>query len=125
MRRGLYIWTSHLRRESMNMRKLTGVAAAVVLASPLVVATAQTPTVDDQVSQAVQVLPEDLRAGATVVAYDRATGARMVLRQGTNFIECQPRMHDGFTRCYNKALGPRRDLEAKLKAEKKSDKEIQ
>ena len=109
----------------MNMRKLTGVAAAVVLASPLVVATAQTPTVDDQVSQAVQVLPEDLRAGATVVAYDRASGARNVLRQGTNFIECQPRMDDGFTRCYNKALGPRRDLEAKLKAEKKSDKEIQ
>jgi hypothetical protein len=34
-------------------------------------------------------------------------------------------MEDGFTRCYNKSLGPRRDLEAKLKAEKKSDKEIQ
>ncbi len=65
------------------------------------------------------VLPPDLRAGATVVTYDKATGARTVLRQGTNFIECQPRMDDGFTRCYNKALAPRRDLEAKLKAEKK------
>jgi hypothetical protein len=107
------------------MQKLIGAAAAVVLASPLVLATAQTPAVDDRVAQAVQVLPEDLRAGATVVAYDPATGARTVLRQGTNFIECQPRMDDGFTRCYNKALGPRRDLEAKLKAEKKSDKEIQ
>jgi hypothetical protein len=107
------------------MQKLIGVAAAVVLASPLVIAAAQTSAVDDRVAQAVQVLPEDLRAGATVVTYDQATGARKVLRQGTNFIECQPRMDDGFTRCYNKALAPRRDLEAKLKAEKKSDKEIQ
>ena len=78
-----------------------------------------------QIAEAVQILPEDLRAGATVVTYDAATGARKVLRQGTNFIECQPRMADGFTRCYNKALGPRRDLEAKLRAEKKTDEEIQ
>ena len=47
-----------------------------------------------------------------------------MLRQGTNFIECQPRMEDGFTRCYNKALAPRRDLEAKLRAEKKTDAEV-
>jgi hypothetical protein len=109
----------------VDMQKLIGVAAALVLASPLVVATAQTPTVDEQIAEAVQVLPADLRPGATVVAYDRATGARKVLRQGTNFIECQPRNpDDGFTHCYNKAMAPRRDLEAKLKAEKKSDKEI-
>jgi hypothetical protein len=108
------------------MQKLVGVAAALVLASPLVVVTAQTPTVDDQIAHAVQVLPDDLRAGATVVSYDRATGARKVLRQGSNFIECQPTdPADGFSRCYNKALAPRRDLEAKLKADKKSDKEIQ
>jgi hypothetical protein len=106
------------------MQKLIGLAVLVVLSSPLIAAV-QTPMVDEQVTQAVQVLPEDLRAGATVVTYDPATGARKVLRQGTNFIECQPRMDDGFTRCYNKALAPRRDLEAKLKAEKKSDKEIQ
>jgi hypothetical protein len=72
----------------------------------------------------VQILPGDLRAGATVVTYD-AVGARKVLRQGTNFVECQPRMADGFSRCYSKALAPRRDLEAKLRAEKKSDEEIQ
>ena len=101
------------------MQKLVGVAAALVLASPLVVVTAQTPTVDDQIAHAVQVLPDDLRAGATVVSYDRATGARKVLRQGSNFIECQPTdPADGFSRCYNKTLAPRRDLEAKLKADK-------
>ena len=106
------------------MQKLIGVAAVVVLASPLFVATAQAQSVEAQVAEAVQILPSDLRAGATVVTYDKATGARKVLRQGTNFVECQPRMDDGFTRCYNKALAPRRDLEAKLKAEKKSDKEV-
>jgi hypothetical protein len=108
-----------------DVQKLIGVAAAVVLASPLLFAAAQTSSVDEQVTQAVQVLPEDLRAGATVVTYDPVTGARKVLRPGTNFIECQPRRDDGFTLCYNKVLAPRRDLEGKLKAEKKSDKEIQ
>jgi hypothetical protein len=29
-----------------------------------------------------------------------------------------------FVRCYNKILAPRRDMEAKLRAEKKSDKEV-
>ncbi len=106
------------------MQKLIGVAAVLALTSPLVVANAQAQTADEQIAQAVQILPSDLRAGATVVTYDKATGARQVIRQGTNFVECQPRMDDGFTRCYNKALAPRRDLEARLKAEKKSDKEI-
>jgi hypothetical protein len=107
------------------MKSLIGLAATLVLASPFAVAAAQAPTGGDLVAEAVRVLPDDLRAGATVVTYDPSTGARKVLRQGTNFIECQPRMDDGFTRCYNKVLGPRRDLEAKLKADKKSDKEIQ
>src|SRR5580765_1381695 len=105
-----------------DMNRVLGLAAAVFLASPLAILHAQTPAA--LIAEAVEILPADLRAGATVVTYDKATGARQVLRQGTNFIECQPRMDDGFTRCYNKALGPRRDLEAKLKAEKKSDKEV-
>jgi hypothetical protein len=107
------------------MKSIIGLAATLVLASPFAVAAAQAPAGGDLVAEAVRVLPDDLRAGATVVTYDPSTGARTVLRQGTNFIECQPRMDDGFTRCYHKVLGPRRDLEAKLKADKKSDKEIQ
>ena len=105
------------------MQKLLGAAAIVVFAS-LLPAAAQTPVPDARIAQAVMVLPTDLRAGATVVVYDKTTGARQVLRPGTNFIECQPQMEDGFTRCYNKALGPRRDLEAKLKAAKNTDKEV-
>src|SRR5919106_5849099 len=97
-------------------------AVAVAASAGSLTATAQTTSTDQQIAAAVQILPEDLRAGATVVTYDAATGAREVLRQGTNFLECQPRKADGFTRCYNKALAPRRDMEAKLRAEKKSDK---
>src|ERR1051326_3761416 len=98
-------------------------AAALAISAPLVAA-AQSSSVEQQIAEAVQILPEDLRGGATVVTYD-AAGARKVLRAGTNFIECQPRMADGFTRCYHKSLAPRRDLEAKLRAQKKTDEEIQ
>jgi hypothetical protein len=105
------------------MQKSIGVLAALVLASPLMAA-AQQPSVDAQIAEAVAILPEDLRAGATVVTYDPATGARKVLRQGTNFLECQPKAADGFERCYNKSLAPRRDLEAKLRAEKKTPEQV-
>ena len=107
---------------------MKGRAALVATASVLswmAPVTAQTSSVEAQIAEAVTILPEDLRPGATVVTYDAATGARKVLRAGTNFVECQPRMADGFERCYHKSLAPRRDLEAKLRAQKKSDEEIQ
>ena len=104
--------------------KLFVAAAAVVFVLPLTASPALAQMADPRIAEALKPLPGDLQAGATVVAYDAATGARKVLKQGTNDIECQPKADDGFVRCYNKILGPRRDLEAKLKAEKKSDKEI-
>jgi hypothetical protein len=107
------------------MRGAILAVAAVLLSASFANSAEQGTSVEQQIAQAVQILPPDLRAGATVVTYDAATGARKVLREGTNFIECQPRMADGFERCYHKALGPRRDLEAKLRAQKKSDEEIQ
>ena len=103
------------------MRLLLAATAALFLV-PMAVVRAQTP--DPRIVEALKPLPEDLKAGATVLAYDKTTGARQVLRQGTNDIECQPMADDGFIRCYNKILGARRDLEAKLRAEKKSDKEV-
>ena len=106
------------------MKHVILAAAAIGLSGFLAPAAAQTSSVEQQIAEAVQILPQDLRAGATVVTYDEA-GGRKVLRQGTNFMECQPRMPDGFTRCYHKSLAPRRDLEAKLRAQKKSDEEIQ
>ena len=105
------------------MKKVILAVAAIVLSGPGPAAAQQPPSAT-QIAEAVQILPENLRDGATVVTYD-AAGARKVLRQGTNFIECRSRMDDGFTWCYSKALAPRRDFEAKLRAEKKSDEEIQ
>jgi hypothetical protein len=97
------------------MRDVMVAVTAIVLSGPLSAADEQPGTADQQIAETVQVLPDDLRAGATVGTYDAATGTRTVLRQGTNFIECQPRMADGFDRCYHKSLAPRRDLEAKLR----------
>lgn len=105
------------------MKTSIGVLAVLALASPWGAA-AQQPSVEAQIAEAVSILPDDLRAGATVVTYDPATGARKVLREGTNFLECQPKGADGFERCYNKSLAPRRDLEAKLRAEKKTPEQI-
>jgi len=101
------------------------VIAAAVAALSMVGAVASAQSGDPRIAEALKPLPDDLKAAATVVAYDAATGARQVLRQGTNQVECQPKAADGFVRCYNKILAPRRDLEAKLRAQKKSDAEIQ
>ena len=48
------------------MKKYIGAVAALALAAPLVGA-AQTPSVDQQIAAAVQILPEDLRAFAAAV----------------------------------------------------------
>jgi hypothetical protein len=79
----------------------------------------------DEVTQATLPLPEDLRAGAAVYKYDPKTGSRIVLRPGTNALECMPRGADGFTWCYNKVSAPRRDMSAKLRAQGADDKAIQ
>ncbi len=82
--------------------------------------------ITDPVEQAVLPLPESLRDGATVVTYDPDTGARQVLKQGTNTIECWPRdAETGFTRCYHKDYGPERDLNARLVAEGRSAEEME
>ena len=108
------------------MKTYLGLVAALLLANLFPVAKAATAqSADDQIAEAVLPLPEDLRAGATVVIYDAETGERHVLRQGANTIECEPRNpDDGFIRCYSNTRTPRREMEAKLKAQKKSNQEI-
>jgi hypothetical protein len=98
----------------------------IALGSLFLTAPASAASAEEEIAQAVQPLPEELRADATVVHYDPATGARVVLREGKSSIECEPvNPKDGFIRCYNKVTVPRREMEAKLRAEKKTDKEIQ
>src|SRR4029077_12550315 len=109
----------------MAMKHFMSIAALLVVAAPVAssVAHAQM-SKEAQIAEAVKPLPDDLKAGATVVAYDAKTGARQVLRQGTNFIECQPKAADGFVRCYNKSMAPRRDMEAMLRAKGMKDEDV-
>ena len=108
------------------MNRFTTCAGVLLAAGLAAVTPSAAASMDEQVAQAVTPLPEDLRAGATVLTYDPATGDRHILRQGTNGIECQPENPaDGFTRCYSTIVAQRYDFQAKLKAQKKADKEIQ
>ena len=108
------------------MKGLICITTATVLASLFILATPRAQSVDEFVAQAVTPLPEDLRAGATVLTYDLASRKRKVLRQGTNDLECRPRDPETlFTFCAHKATGPTWDLQAKLRAEGKSAEEIQ
>lgn len=80
----------------------------------------------DPIEQATLPLSEEFRARATVVQYDEETGARQVLRQGANMMECQPRSATtGFTRCYHQIAGGEQDLRARLQADGMSDDAIQ
>jgi hypothetical protein len=107
------------------MKRLIGCVAVALLWTPLAIQRTSAQAADPRIAEAIRPLPDDLQAGATVVAYDQKTGERQVLRQGTNMMECQPKSAvDGFTRCYHKQLGPRRDLEAKLRAQGKKDEEV-
>jgi hypothetical protein len=76
------------------------------------------------IAQAVRPLPEDLRADATVYRYDPETGERIVLRQGSNQVECRPKDEEGFTRCSPTANASRSDMSAKLRAQGMSDEDI-
>ena len=103
------------------MKRFVGIAiVAAAAATVLPAAVIHAQSKDEKIAQAVLPLPEDLKAAATVVDYDEKTGDRSVLRQGTNFIECQPKAKDGFVRCYNKVMAPRHDMEAKLRAQRRN-----
>ena len=74
-------------------------------------------SVDDLIAEAVRPLPEDLRAEATVYHYD-AAGDRVVLRQGSNQVECVPKNPEtGFIRCNATSNSARMDYQAKLSAQ--------
>ena len=94
-------------------------AMAALMGTPLL--RAQSP---DDYAKAVLPLPEDLKAGAAIYSYDEK-GDRKVFRAGTNQVECMPKdAKDGFTRCYSKTTAERRDFQAKLRGQGKTDKEV-
>lgn len=103
----------------MKINKIAALLPALCLAG---IAGAQ--SVEELVAQALQPLPEDLRAQATVFNYDDE-GNRVVLRQGSNHVECKPRDERGFTVCYPVASADRRDYSARLMAEGLEGEELE
>jgi hypothetical protein len=97
--------------------------ALIILSSTMAMSvTAQ--SVDELIAEAVRPLPEDLRAEATVYTYDDA-GNRVVIRQGTNQVECVPKNPDtGFIRCNATSNAARMDYTAKLRAQGLSGAEL-
>ena len=89
---------------------------SIVVGGLVVIAPVNAQSTAELVAEAILPLPEGLRDGAAVYTYDDA-GSRVVLREGTNHVECQPKNADGFTRCESVLMGSRRDLAAKLTAE--------
>jgi len=62
-------------------------------------------------------LPADLRRATTVVSYDKESGERSILRQGSNTLACLPRdAETGFTRCSHKENLAELDLRNKVDA---------
>jgi len=106
-------YSLYCRKVGMRMSFLLAVAL-VALVTPQPV---RSQSLDDLVHRAVRPLPEELRAEATVFRYDPDTGERVVLRHGTNHVECSPEDDDDFTRCYPRSSSAWRDLRARLTAE--------
>jgi len=96
---------------------------AASFASLFAFAIASAQSVEEKIAQAVTPLPEDLKAGATVYEYDD-NGGRVVLRQGSNQVECQPRDEDGFTLCFPTSSAARRDYQAALAADGLEDEAL-
>jgi hypothetical protein len=106
-----------------HLNLFPGLAAACLFITPIGQPAAMGQTADD-IAKAVLPLPEDLRASASIYVYDEK-GDRKILRAGSNMVECMPKDPEtGFTRCYNKITADRRDFEAKLKARKMPEKDI-
>ena len=103
--------------------RITTLLTAVVLASCASGSTLAQST-QELIAEAVRPLPEDLRANATVYRYDPESGDRIVLRQGSNQVECRPKDEEGFTRCTPTANASRSDMSAKLRAQGMSDEDI-
>jgi hypothetical protein len=104
------------------MKKLMTFAVLTVGSFAMAVAGAQSH--EEKIAQAVTPLPADLQDDATVYEYNDE-GVRVVLRQGSNHVECTPRDERGFTVCYPTNTSLRRDYSAGLSAGGLEGEELQ
>lgn len=100
------------------------IAVTFALLSVLAATSVAAQVDDETIARAVLPLPESLRAGAGVYAYDES-GARQVLREGSNAVECKVKDENQHTWCYPVSSAARRDYSAKLAAGGLEDEELQ
>ncbi len=84
------------------------VAVALCFVPASLAAQVVTPEPAQQIAAAVSVLPEESRAGATVLGYD-ASGKLVTLRKGTGEMTClghDPKEKDFHVACYHNAMEP-------------------
>lgn len=90
------------------MRVLLRLLPLALIAAPLSAQTASIPPASEQIAAAVLPLPEELRAGATVLGY-REAGRLVELRRGTNGMRCLAlyvTRQDFHVACYQQGLEP-------------------
>lgn len=107
------------------MKNYAFLISSIILCS-LVKIEAQIPSNQDQINAAIQTLPENLRAGATVLGFSQ-NGELIELRKGTNEQICladDPNKPGYNAACYHKDLSPFMSRRRALRAEGKSRKEI-
>ena len=104
---------------------MTRIFLPAILLAVAGIAHAQERSVEQQIAEALMPLPDDLRAGATVMGYDTG-GKKVVLREGTSNIMCTADgPEDGFSvRCYPKVLEGYRVRVAQLQAEGLAEGEL-
>jgi hypothetical protein len=88
------------------MRSFTAFGLLLIPAG--LAAQATTPEPAQQIAAAVSVLPEESRAGATVLGYD-ASGKLVTLRKGTGEMTClghDPKEKDFHVACYHNSMEP-------------------
>lgn len=99
---------------------LMALLAVALLAATQLTAQSNVATIEEALSP----LPESLRADATVFTYDER-GNRVILKAGTNQVECRPKDDQGVIRCAPVSQGPRLDLQAQLSAQGLSGEALQ
>lgn len=90
------------------MRVLLRLLPLALIAAPLSAQSASIPPASEQIAAAVLPLPEELRAGATVLGY-REAGRLVELRRGTNGMRCLAlyvTRQDFHVACYQQGLEP-------------------
>jgi hypothetical protein len=105
------------------MKYLSSLLLLLLLAS---CSFSQSVSKEDQIAEAVQAAPADLRGEATVKGYN-SDGNLVVIRKGTNVLIClaDDPNRDGFnSACYHKDLEPFMARSRELRAEGKTNGEI-